>query len=218
MQLFGFRRSAHSALLQRSQRSQASVRAYNVAPVRVVRTEEISTAVKSDDKEAFVGPDVDVRDNALQPVTVLGVTLVNCNLPSVYFFIVLAAPHMAPALLLAPAPYFSVDEASSAVESIDESLVPVQASKVGVFRRGRYAGGKKVGKGNVADVGAQVKKGQTLGYIEQLGTFVEVKAPEAGEIAAYNAEEGDPVEYQQVLVQIAPFFGVEEAVVTQHRL
>jgi biotin carboxyl carrier protein len=47
--------------------------------------------------------------------------------------------------------------------------------QVGVFRRGRYAAGKKVGKGNVANTGDQVKKGQTLGYVEQLGTFVEVK-------------------------------------------
>lgn len=44
-----------------------------------------------------------------------------------------------------------------------------------MFRRGRYAAGKKVGKGNVANEGDQVKKGQTLGYVEQLGTFVEIK-------------------------------------------
>jgi biotin carboxyl carrier protein len=47
--------------------------------------------------------------------------------------------------------------------------------QVGVFRRGKYAGGKKVGKGNLANVGDTVKKGQTLGYVEQLGTFVDVK-------------------------------------------
>lgn len=52
------------------------------------------------------------------------------------------------------------------------ALGPLQ---VGVFRRGKYAGGKKIGKGNVANVGDTVKKGQTLGYVEQLGTFVEVK-------------------------------------------
>lgn len=51
----------------------------------------------------------------------------------------------------------------------------VSCLQVGVFRRGKYAGGKKVGRGNVANVGDQVKKGQTLGYVEQLGTFVEVK-------------------------------------------
>jgi biotin carboxyl carrier protein len=48
-------------------------------------------------------------------------------------------------------------------------------AQVGVFRRGKYAGGKKVGKGNVANEGDSVKKGQTLGYVEQLGTFVDVK-------------------------------------------
>lgn len=51
--------------------------------------------------------------------------------------------------------------------------------QVGVFRRGKYAGGKKVGKGNVANTGDTVKKGQTLGYVEQLGTFVEVKVCDA---------------------------------------
>jgi hypothetical protein len=54
-------------------------------------------------------------------------------------------------------------------------LLPLVLLQVGVFRRGRYAAGKKVGKGNVANTGDQVKKGQTLGYVEQLGTFVEVK-------------------------------------------
>jgi hypothetical protein len=85
-------------------------------------------------------------------------------------------------------------------------------AQVGIFRRGKYAAGKRVGKGNVADkvgAGAQlghelyeswilarstfharhchttpqgtsVKKGQVLGYVEQLGTFVavEVRAAE----------------------------------------
>lgn len=51
----------------------------------------------------------------------------------------------------------------------------LMAPQVGVFRRGKYAGGKKVGKGNIADVGTTVKKGQTLGFVEQLGTFVPVE-------------------------------------------
>ena len=34
-----------------------------------------------------------------------------------------------------------------------------------------------------------------------------VQAPLAGEIIAYLAEEGDPVEYRQELVEIAPYFG-----------
>ena len=34
-----------------------------------------------------------------------------------------------------------------------------------------------------------------------------LQAPLAGEIIAYLAEEGDPVEYRQELVEIAPYFG-----------
>ncbi|WIA39520.1 hypothetical protein OEZ86_005611 [Tetradesmus obliquus] len=117
---------------------------------------------------------------------------------------VAAAPAAAAAAPVAS--WASVDERSEE-ESVDEGMVYVTAPKVGVFRRGRYAAGKKVGKGNIANVGDTVKKGQTLGYVEQLGTFVEVKAPQAGEITAYRAEEGDPVEYHQSCVEIAPFFG-----------
>jgi hypothetical protein len=59
---------------------------------------------------------------------------------------------MAPALALAPMPYASVDDGAGAEESMDEGLLYCVASKVGTFRRGRYAAGKKVGKGNVANV------------------------------------------------------------------
>lgn len=126
------------------------------------------------------------------------------------------APTLAPALALAPVPYRSMDE-ESADESVDENLLYCYASKVGVFRRGRYAAGKRVGKSNVANTGDQVKKGQTLGYIEQLGTFVEVKAPQGGEIVEYKADEGDPVDYGQAVVALAPYFGVAEAGVTEYR-
>eukprot|EP00878_Enallax_costatus_P008221 GHUV01008594.1.p1 GENE.GHUV01008594.1~~GHUV01008594.1.p1 ORF type:complete len:172 (+),score=39.12 GHUV01008594.1:29-517(+) len=126
-------------------------------------------------------------------------------------------PSMQPALSLTPMPYVSVDEGFNAEESIDESLMYCVSPKVGVFRRGRYAGGKRVGKGNVANVGDQIRKGQTLGYVEQLGTFVEVKSADAGEIVAFKAEDGEPIEYQQALVAIAPYFGVQEVGVTEHR-
>ena len=33
------------------------------------------------------------------------------------------------------------------------------------------------------------------------------QSPLAGEIIAYLVEEGDPVEYRQELVEIAPYFG-----------
>lgn len=78
MQLSRVGRSLHSALLARSQQ-QPSVRSYNVAPLRVVKTQEKATVFDSDDKEDFVGPDLDVRDNQLQSAYLarLGITVVN---------------------------------------------------------------------------------------------------------------------------------------------
>jgi hypothetical protein len=55
--------------------------------------------------------------------------------------------------------------------------------------------------------GDAIKKGQTVAYIEQLGTFAEIKAPQAGEVAKFLLVEGDPVEYGQVVLELAPFFG-----------
>ncbi|PNH00686.1 Biotin carboxyl carrier protein of acetyl-CoA carboxylase, partial [Tetrabaena socialis] len=125
----------------------------------------------------------------------------------------LAHAHAAPA---AAAPAAEVPAAAPTAEfpagptpedTVDESLVYVNSPKVGIFRRGKYAGGKRVGKGNLIDTGAPCKKGQTLGYVEQLGTFVEVKTPIAGELVKVHLEDGSPVEFQQLIAEVAPFFG-----------
>mmetsp|Transcript_12676 Transcript_12676/g.27445 ORF Transcript_12676/g.27445 Transcript_12676/m.27445 type:complete len:233 (-) Transcript_12676:398-1096(-) len=123
-----------------------------------------------------------------------------------------AAPVAAPVAAAPAVPAADAAPVTSTVpasldESIDESLVYVQSPKVGIFRRGKYVGGKRVGKGNAVNEGDQVKKGQTLAYVEQLGTYVPVEAPQAGELVKVLIEEGGPVEYQQVVVEIAPFFG-----------
>jgi len=103
-------------------------------------------------------------------------------------------------------PYQSVEEYGPE-ESIDESLMYVTANRVGIFRRGK----------SKCKVGDQVKKGQVLGAIEQLGTIVDVKSPQDGEIAAYKVADGDPVEYGGAIVCLAPFFGMEDAGKTQLR-
>lgn len=89
----------------------------------------------------------------------------------------------------------------------DESLVYVPSPKVGILRRGKYFKGKKAGKGNAVNEGDKVKKGQIVAYIEQLGTFVPVEAPQAGEAVEFLIEEGKPVEFRQEVVTLAPFFG-----------
>ena len=44
-------------------------------------------------------------------------------------------------------------------------------------------------------------------YVEQLGTFMPIEAPQAGELVAFLVDEGSPVEYRQPVAEIAPFFG-----------
>jgi biotin carboxyl carrier protein len=116
-----------------------------------------------------------------------------------------------PAMGAAPVPaYVSVDgDALSSDEggSRDETAVFVTSPKVGIFRRGKYAAGKRIGKALcVEGPGATLKRGQTVGYVEQLGTFVPVEAPQAGEVLSV-LEDGEAVEYQQEIVKVAPFFG-----------
>ncbi len=116
-----------------------------------------------------------------------------------------AAPTSAPAA--APAAWRAEPEQSED-ESIDESAVVLTSETVGTFRRGRYAkGGKKIGKGPMVDTGDVVKKGQTVAFVEQMGTFTPVLAKQAGEISKFEIEEGDPVGYGQPLVSFFPFFG-----------
>jgi len=122
---------------------------------------------------------------------------------------VAAAATALPAAEATPAPVLEPRQAFPSMDEddMDESLVYIGSPKVGVMRRGRYVKGKKVGKGPVAEPGSRVKKGQPLCYIEQLGTFVPVEAPQAGELREFLVEESDPVEYNQPLVELMPFFG-----------
>lgn len=92
-------------------------------------------------------------------------------------------------------------------ESVDESLIYVQSPKVGIFRRGKFAGGKRVGKDNAVKEGDQVKKGQALGFVEQLGSHFPVEAPQAGEVFKFLLEDGAAVSYGEVCIEISPFFG-----------
>eukprot|EP01023_Acetabularia_acetabulum_P022985 TRINITY_DN2257_c0_g2_i1.p3 TRINITY_DN2257_c0_g2~~TRINITY_DN2257_c0_g2_i1.p3 ORF type:complete len:258 (+),score=60.51 TRINITY_DN2257_c0_g2_i1:126-899(+) len=100
----------------------------------------------------------------------------------------------------------SVDFTESEDEILAATLLPIPAPKVGVLRRGRYAKGKRIGKADLINEGDEVKRGQVVCYIEQLGTHIPVEAPQAGEVVMF-LEDGTPVEYQQSVAEIAPFFG-----------
>eukprot|EP01024_Parvocaulis_polyphysoides_P011032 TRINITY_DN13889_c0_g1_i1.p1 TRINITY_DN13889_c0_g1~~TRINITY_DN13889_c0_g1_i1.p1 ORF type:complete len:263 (+),score=39.65 TRINITY_DN13889_c0_g1_i1:68-856(+) len=100
----------------------------------------------------------------------------------------------------------SVDFTESEDEILAATLLPISAPKVGVLRRGRYVKGKRIGKADLINEGDEVKKGQVVCYIEQLGTHIPVEAPQAGEVVMI-LEDGTPVEYLQSVAEIAPFFG-----------
>mmetsp|Transcript_912 Transcript_912/g.2438 ORF Transcript_912/g.2438 Transcript_912/m.2438 type:complete len:244 (-) Transcript_912:178-909(-) len=120
-----------------------------------------------------------------------------------------AAEAAAPAQAIVEESPAAVTPPSAPLQSVDESMVLVVSNKVGIFRRGRYAAGKRVGKGNVIELGDQVKKGSPVGFIEQLGTHFPVEAPQTGELARFKLEDGAPVEYGQIVAEVAPFFGGE---------
>lgn len=56
--------------------------------------------------------------------------------------------------------------------------------------------------GRLAAVGGRVKAGQLIGTIESLNVFNEVETPVAGRIAEVHVQDGEPVEYGQVLITI----------------
>eukprot|EP01025_Chloroclados_australasicus_P060022 TRINITY_DN7645_c0_g1_i1.p1 TRINITY_DN7645_c0_g1~~TRINITY_DN7645_c0_g1_i1.p1 ORF type:complete len:257 (-),score=30.93 TRINITY_DN7645_c0_g1_i1:229-999(-) len=100
----------------------------------------------------------------------------------------------------------SVDFTESQDEILAATVLPITAPKVGVLRRGRYAKGKRIGKADLVSEGDEVRKGQVVCYVEQLGTHVPVEAPQAGEVIMI-LEDGTPVEYLQSVAEISPFFG-----------
>ena len=55
-----------------------------------------------------------------------------------------------------------------------------------------------------AEVGARVKKGQTLCIVEAMKLMNEIEADVAGTVAEVYAENGKPVEYGQRLFRIVP--------------
>ena len=107
-----------------------------------------------------------------------------------------APPALAPAApapaaaAAAPVAMSSLEEASE--PSVDETIVCLQSETVGTFRCGRYAKGKKIGSKPCVEVGTQVKKGQTVAFVEQMGTYAPVLANQAGEVPRVFGAGGRP--------------------------
>jgi acetyl-CoA carboxylase biotin carboxyl carrier protein len=85
--------------------------------------------------------------------------------------------------------------------SLDQAdlRIPVLAPLVGTFYRSAQPGSKAF-----ADVGDVVEPGQTVCIVEAMKLMNEVAAGEGGKVAEIVVENGDPVEFEQVLMYLEP--------------
>jgi acetyl-CoA carboxylase biotin carboxyl carrier protein len=80
-----------------------------------------------------------------------------------------------------------------------DNRVPVLAPLVGTFYRAAQPGSKAF-----ADVGDVVDIGQTVCIVEAMKLMNEVAAGEGGRVAEIVVENGEPVEFEQVLMYLEP--------------
>jgi oxaloacetate decarboxylase (Na+ extruding) subunit alpha len=79
-------------------------------------------------------------------------------------------------------------------------LVPVESPMIGVFYRAPEPGAPPF-----VEVGDAVTTGQTLCLLEAMKLFNELKAESQGLVRAIHAENGQPVEFGQLLFELEPF-------------
>jgi acetyl-CoA carboxylase biotin carboxyl carrier protein len=93
----------------------------------------------------------------------------------------------------APLPGASAETAAS------NGLVPVEAPMIGVFYRAPEPGADPF-----VEVGEAVAAGQTLCLLEAMKLFNELKAETSGVVRAIHVENGEPVEFGQLLFELEP--------------
>lgn len=86
----------------------------------------------------------------------------------------------------------------------DEGLVMLPSPKVGFFKRSRTIKGKQAPPS--CKEGQDVKEGQVLCYIEQLGGEIPIESDVSGEVIKILREDGEPVGYGDALIAILPCF------------
>ncbi|KAJ0985666.1 hypothetical protein J5N97_004022 [Dioscorea zingiberensis] len=88
--------------------------------------------------------------------------------------------------------------------SSDEGLMILQSPKVGFFRRSRTIKGKRAPPS--CKEKQEVKEGQVLCYIEQLGGEIPIESDVSGEVIKILRKDGEPVGYGDDLIAILPSF------------
>jgi oxaloacetate decarboxylase alpha subunit len=95
------------------------------------------------------------------------------------------------------APSSSSGASSEPVAS--NGLVSIEAPMIGVFYRAPEPGAEPF-----VEVGEAVAPGQTLCLLEAMKLFNELKAETTGVVRAIHAENGEPVEFGQLLFELEP--------------
>jgi len=93
-------------------------------------------------------------------------------------------------------------EGEAGAQGPAEATVPVQATLVGLFYRGRGVGAEPL-----VELGDQVEEGQVVGTIDALRRLTDVVSPRAGEVIQMLADDGQPVQYGEVLMRLKPSEG-----------
>lgn len=80
-------------------------------------------------------------------------------------------------------------------ESIDENVVALESPVVAVFYRA-----EKPGAPPMVNVGDHVTEGQTVGILEAMKVFSELKAEQSGRVISFPVKDGELVQTGQVLL------------------
>jgi acetyl-CoA carboxylase biotin carboxyl carrier protein len=113
--------------------------------------------------------------------------------------IIHAAPVAAPIPVLAPAPAAAAGAPKADAKAADKPGVLVNSPFVGTFYRAPSPESPPF-----VDVGAKVKKGQTLCIVEAMKLMNEIEAEADGVVAEILVQNATPVEFGEPLFRIVP--------------
>jgi len=99
-------------------------------------------------------------------------------------------------------PLATAEEPSAAEPAPANGLLTVESPMIGVFYRAPEPGAPPF-----VEVGETVAAGQTLCMLEAMKLFNELKAESPGIVRAIHAENGQPVEFGQLLFELEPLVG-----------
>jgi biotin carboxyl carrier protein len=91
-----------------------------------------------------------------------------------------------------------IPEGASEVDDDLVGALEVRSSLVGFYRAFAKRGAKSL------EAGDKVKEGQIIGAVEALNVLNEIESPATGRVRKILVDDGEPVEYGQVLLMVEP--------------